>query len=124
MRGRLASRPVPLLTVLSIVVLLGGCTIPAASPTAFEPRHERPAMRGVPIHPDTAVVHIVERGDTLFSIARRHSVPVTELQRMNPALDPSHLEIGRRLLVPGKPRVRAIEIRGGDRLSDARRSRP
>ena len=46
-------------------------------------------------------VHVVNRGDTLLSIARRNHVPVAELARAN-SLDPSaKLKLGMKLTVPG-----------------------
>lgn len=50
-------------------------------------------------------VHVVERGDTVFSIARRYNVSVESLQNANDITDPSRLSVGRRLVIPNTHRV-------------------
>ena len=46
-------------------------------------------------------VHIVNRGDTLMSIARRNNVPVTELAKANNLDQSAKLSLGMKLTVPG-----------------------
>ena len=46
-------------------------------------------------------VHIVNRGDTLMSIARRNNVPVTELAKANNLDQTAKLSLGMKLTVPG-----------------------
>ena len=46
-------------------------------------------------------IHIVNRGDTLMSIARRNHVPVTELARANNLDTSAKLSLGMKLTVPG-----------------------
>ena len=46
-------------------------------------------------------VHIVNRGDTLMSIARRNNVPVSELARANNLDQSAKLSLGMKLTVPG-----------------------
>jgi len=46
-------------------------------------------------------VHIVNRGDTLMSIARRNHVPVAELARANNLDTSARLSLGMKLTVPG-----------------------
>ncbi|WP_236645372.1 M23 family metallopeptidase [Aidingimonas lacisalsi] len=69
----------------------------------------------------------VQRGDTLGGIARRAGVPVERLSRFNPGVDPEHLAIGQRLLVPTL-RERApfkgpyrYQVRPGDTFSSIAR---
>lgn len=71
-------------------------------------------------------VHVVERGQTLFAIARVHAVPVEDLQLANPgALD--GLSIGEEILVPldavvKRDRKRAPTLReNGELLHTVRR---
>ncbi|MCL2608778.1 MAG: LysM peptidoglycan-binding domain-containing protein [Treponema sp.] len=47
-------------------------------------------------------VHIVVRGDTIFSLARTHGVSQEELMGRNGLKDPSQLKIGMRLTIPTK----------------------
>jgi LysM repeat protein len=63
---------------------------------AVAPPASKPVAAGAP-----SSVHIVNRGDTLLSIARRNHVPVAELAKAN-NLDPSaKLKLGMKLTVPG-----------------------
>ena len=52
-------------------------------------------------------VHIVNRGDTLMSIARRNSVPVGELAKANNLDQSAKLSLGMKLTVPGSKSVAA-----------------
>src|SRR6266478_4890819 len=66
----------------------------ALSPTA-------PASRAVAVTTAAPSVHVVNRGDTLLSIAHRNHVSVAELAKAN-SLDPSaKLKLGTKLTVPG-----------------------
>ncbi|MDY3330773.1 MAG: M23 family metallopeptidase [Pelistega sp.] len=47
----------------------------------------------------TSGVHVVQRGDTLYSISRRYGVPVNTLLSMNSISDPSQIEVGQRIRV-------------------------
>ncbi len=48
----------------------------------------------------TGSIHVLSRGDTLYSLARRYDVTVAELLKENSITDPSSLSIGTRLLIP------------------------
>jgi len=52
--------------------------------------------------------HVVRPGETLWRIARAYSVPVADLQRANDLSDPTQLEAGMRLLIPGADRERTV----------------
>ncbi len=52
--------------------------------------------------------HLVQPGETLWRIARAYSVAVADLQRANGLSDPSQLEAGTRLLIPGADRERPV----------------
>lgn len=43
--------------------------------------------------------HVVQRGDTLYSIARRYNIPVNQLLSLNNINNPSQIEVGQRLRV-------------------------
>ena len=57
------------------------------------------------------IVHTVQRGDTIFSIARSFSVDRDELMRVNGITDPTKLQAGQRLKIP-KPASAAAENLG------------
>ena len=48
------------------------------------------------------IVHIVERGDTIFSISRKYNVSQEELMRYNALADASKLQAGMHLKIPPK----------------------
>ena len=90
-----------------------GFAIP--TPSASGPRpHGRPAP-GVGLNPAGATtaglpaqtvmaaeprIHVVQKGETLYRIARRYGVPVEKLARYNGLDDPTHIEAGQRLRIP------------------------
>ena len=56
------------------------------------------AQSGGPLQP---LVHVVQRGDTLFSIARRYGTTVDAIVHANGLADPRCIYIGQRLVIPG-----------------------
>ncbi|MDR3019499.1 MAG: LysM peptidoglycan-binding domain-containing protein [Treponema sp.] len=48
-------------------------------------------------------VHVVGRGDTVYSISRFYGVSNDELMRINRISDPSKLQVGSRLVIPVSP---------------------
>ncbi len=72
-----------------------------AAVAAPAPTLVAPASKPVAAAVATPTVHVVNRGDTLLSIARRNHVAVAELAKAN-SLDPSSkLKLGQKLTVPG-----------------------
>ncbi|MDH5762028.1 MAG: M23 family metallopeptidase [Nitrospinota bacterium] len=51
------------------------------------------------------VYHPVEKGQTLYSIARAYGLSVEELQKINGITDPSDMDIGHHLWIPDRDRV-------------------
>jgi murein DD-endopeptidase MepM/ murein hydrolase activator NlpD len=47
------------------------------------------------------IIHVVQRGETLFRIALSYGVTVQEIASLNAIVDPSNIQVGQRLLVPG-----------------------
>lgn len=52
-----------------------------------------------------SVIHIVRRGETLGSIARRYGARISAIRAANDGLDPKRLMAGQRLLIPGARNV-------------------
>lgn len=78
-----------------------GKTLPPASRTPLEIAEEtasRASAQEVPVHPPRS--HIIEPGDTLSELARRYRVPLSDLQALNPRVDPRRLQVGSQILLP------------------------
>jgi murein DD-endopeptidase MepM/ murein hydrolase activator NlpD len=69
----------------------------AAAPA---PAVARPASKPVAAAAASSSIHVVNRGDTLMSIARRNQVPVSELARANHLDQSATLSLGMKLTVP------------------------
>jgi murein DD-endopeptidase MepM/ murein hydrolase activator NlpD len=50
-------------------------------------------------------IHVVQRGETLFRIARQYGLTVNDLARLNSITDLNTIQVGQRLLVPTKSSV-------------------
>ena len=75
----------------------------ALNPTLRNPNLLRPGMEltvAVNPIPEGAVVHVVQPGQTLASIARRYGVDVQELAQKNHVTDVNRLDVGQVLVIP------------------------
>lgn len=50
---------------------------------------------------DDGVVHIVQPGQTLWRIARAYDVPLETIARVNGIADPTHVDVGAPIFIPG-----------------------
>ena len=77
--------------------------IPHQAATAAAPAPAAPPKAAVAAAPVSAPpsVHVVNRGDTLMSIAHRNHVPVAELAKANSLDANSKLKLGQKINVPG-----------------------
>ena len=71
---------------LSIVLLVGCFTVPVSAQSSDPP---------VP-----GIVHIIQQGETMFSIARRYGVTVDAVTHRNNIGDPRQIYAGQRLIIP------------------------
>ncbi|MEO8320278.1 MAG: M23 family metallopeptidase, partial [Bradyrhizobium sp.] len=78
---------------------------PASTPVLAPPVSRPVAVAAAP-----SSVHIVNRGDTLMSIARRNHVPVAELARANNLDTSARLSLGMKLTVPGAKSAAAAPV--------------
>ncbi|MFM1943731.1 MAG: LysM domain [Verrucomicrobiota bacterium] len=53
-----------------------------------------------PARPASIQYYTVRKGDTFYNLAKRAGLSVAELQRLNPEVRPSSLQIGQRLKIP------------------------
>jgi murein DD-endopeptidase MepM/ murein hydrolase activator NlpD len=75
-------------------------TAVVAAPAAAAPALTAPASKVVAA-PAAPTVHVVNRGDTLLSIARRNQVPVAALAKANRLDASAKLKLGQKIIVPG-----------------------
>lgn len=59
------------------------------------------------------VVHAVEKGQTLWRIARAYSLTLQELAEVNDIEDPTQIRVGQKLWIPDAKKVLKIEPAGG-----------
>lgn len=84
----------------------------ASDSTSFVSLNSQPDGRSTPTRPGgvsdataeiiPAAAYSVQRGDSLWSIARKHGITTAELSAANNLQGNATLQIGRQLLVPGK----------------------
>lgn len=55
-------------------------------------------------------VYMVQSGDTFYSIAKKYSITVQQLQDANPGVDPTKLQIGQQIIIP----VTTYTVQAGD----------
>ncbi|MGE4283515.1 MAG: LysM peptidoglycan-binding domain-containing protein [Clostridia bacterium] len=70
------------------------------------PRNEPPVYAGCP----QANFYVVVAGDTLGKIAQYFNVSVSEIQRLNPSINPNSLIIGQAICIPIVPSPVRIEV--------------
>jgi LysM repeat protein len=94
--------PLDVLIASNPQVLNGSLVIPGMPLTIPTGRPLPPRPGPFPEQPSNAVGrYIVRPGDTVAAIARMHRVPMAEILRLNPNLDPRYLRVGDVLRVPG-----------------------
>jgi murein DD-endopeptidase MepM/ murein hydrolase activator NlpD len=81
------------------VLLIAGSLVSCAAP------QRRPADSATEVQESDGVYHIVRPGQTLWRIARAYGVSMEELARANGIDDPTRVETGRPLYVPGATEV-------------------
>jgi murein DD-endopeptidase MepM/ murein hydrolase activator NlpD len=82
----------------------------AVAASASAPVLAPPASKPAAAVAAPSSVHIVNRGDTLMSIARRNHVPVAELARANNLDTSARLSLGMKLTVPGAKSAAAAPV--------------
>lgn len=59
----------------------------------------QPPVQEEPSQPQQTI-HVVEAGDTLYLIAKKHGVKLDDIMNANPSIDPYNLMIGTELVIP------------------------
>ena len=87
------------LSFLSLMLFVGGCARQVVSPERPSPP---PGRKGV--------YHVVERHQTLYRICKTYGVDLKGVASFNGIADPSKIETGQRIFIPGAKKVLKVEI--------------
>ncbi len=90
--------------VPTVPIVESGAGTSGPSGPDVQPRSGQPVSSPVPAveaTPPPGPTHTVREGDSLWSIAAMHGVPLAVVARWNPGVDPASLRIGSTVLVPG-----------------------
>ena len=77
---------------------------PTSTPAPYTPE-PTPTSTVTP----TPVVHLIQAGETLLSVAVRYDVSVSALQEANGILDPRLLQLGQELIIPRQEELEAAQ---------------
>lgn len=47
-----------------------------------------------------AVIHVIQKGDTLYSLSRKYHVPLAAIMYANPYMDVYNLQVGDEIYIP------------------------
>lgn len=98
---RLKGTPRALLVLAGLLFVSCVTTSPQPKPELQQP-HPEPEL--------ISVRHTVEKGQTLYRIARTYEISVDDLMAVNGIEDPTQLRIGQELLIPGEAKVRPVVV--------------
>jgi murein DD-endopeptidase MepM/ murein hydrolase activator NlpD len=87
------------LSFLSLILLIGGC-----------PRNRVSLEKPSPPHRMKGVYHVVQRHQTFYRICKTYRVDLNEVASLNGIADPSKIETGQRIFIPGAKKVLKVEI--------------
>lgn len=82
----------------SLIFLIAGCP---AHKVSFE-RPPPPVRKGA--------YHLVEKHQTLYRICKTYGVDIKEVASLNGITDPSKIQVGERIFIPGANKVLKVEI--------------
>ncbi len=82
-----------------LVIPQQGVTL-TASPTALLATPTVQPATPTPSPTRTAIIHIVQPGETLFLIARKYGVPLDKLIAVNGITNPDRIEVGQVIIIP------------------------
>jgi len=68
--------------------------------------------------PPVGVTHKVQKGETLFRIAKAYDVKIEEIIRSNRIIDVSKIEVGDRILIPGVTKNKTVTFQADDPNKD------
>ena len=71
-------------------------------PPPLKREQEKAMPKAIPKPPANTHTYQVQRGDTLYGIARRHQIPIDSLKKLNPTID-DKIVTGQTITVTGQP---------------------
>jgi LysM repeat protein len=92
--------------VLAASFVLSGC---ARAPRKDTMMSSQPPQAPSAWSPAAGFYHTVERGQTVYRIAKNYNVDWHELLRVNHISNPSALEVGQKLLIPRRPAAETFQ---------------
>jgi len=66
-----------------------------------ESNHPEKEVAPVRIDAKAEIVHVIDKGDTLWAISRTYGVPVNAIQEANGIKDAGNISIGQKIKIPG-----------------------
>lgn len=87
----------------TISVVIAVATLPPTS----TPAPYTPAPTATPTVTPTPILHIIQSGESLLSIATQYDISVAALQETNGILDPRFLQIGESLIIPRQEEIQS-----------------
>jgi murein DD-endopeptidase MepM/ murein hydrolase activator NlpD len=97
-----------LMVVIQVAFFASGC---ARHKILVEKASSPPERKGV--------YHVVERHQTLYRICKTYGVVLKEVASLNGISDPSKIETGQRIFIPGAKKVLKVEIYIDDVVAEA-----
>jgi LysM repeat protein len=91
----LTPTPTPVSTPTVALALVGATEAPSPTPAPYTPA-PTPTATETPV----PVVHTVQTGESLLTIANQYNISVAALQDVNGILDPRTLQVGQQLIIP------------------------
>lgn len=91
--------------LLALLLAISAATpVVAAAPVATAPTTE-----GSPKAAQSPISHVVQVGETIYSVAKKYDISAESLMRANGITDPAKLKTGQRLLIPAMHKVKKGE---------------
>ena len=94
---------------LSVAILFSLLTSPACSATRSQAKSTAPRPELGTKAKAKGIIHVVQRGQTLFRISQAYQVSVASLLEANRLKPSTPLKVGQRLLIPGAKAARKVE---------------
>lgn len=87
------------------------------------PTYNLPEVQSVPVHENAFINYEVQKGETLYNISKRYNIKISELRRVNPALQMRGLMAGEIIFVPKivnqNQNPAMAEVQGNDAIPES-----